>query len=110
MTAVTFGAPRGLDTGALAITVGPSTTVTESVPGRYRIETSDQTAPALAAAVTAFLAERGVAMTDLVVGRTLEDVYFSAVGPEAATSEADAGADETATTRRGGRRRRRSRT
>jgi hypothetical protein len=28
-------------------------------------------------------------MTDLVVGRTLEDVYFSVVGPNAATSDDD---------------------
>ncbi len=87
---VTFGAPSGLDAPALANAVGPSAEVTETQPGRYRVQTPDQPGPALAAAVTAFLAERGIAMTDLVVGRTLEDVYFSAVGPEAATSEAQA--------------------
>jgi ABC-2 type transport system ATP-binding protein len=107
MAAVTFGAPTGLDTSALAITVGPSTNVTESVPGRYRIETSDQPGPALAAAVTAFLAERGVAMTDLVVGRTLEDVYFSAVGPDAATPDIETDANKNTTTSPSGRRRRR---
>jgi ABC-2 type transport system ATP-binding protein len=105
--AVTFGAPANLDTTALATAVGPNTNVTEATPGRYRIETSDQAGPALAAAVTAFLAERGAAITDLVVGRTLEDVYFSAVGPEAATSEADVSAPTTTTGT--GRRRRRSR-
>jgi hypothetical protein len=77
------------------------------VPGRYRIETSDQPGPALAAAVTAFLAERGVAMTDLVVGRTLEDVYFSAVGPDAATPDIEADANKNTTTSPSGRRRRR---
>jgi hypothetical protein len=30
------------------------------------------------------LAERGAALTDLVVGQTLEDVYFAAVGGAAA--------------------------
>lgn len=107
MAAVTFGAPAGLDTAALAVSVGPSSTATETTPGRYRIETSDRPGPALAAAVTAFLAEHGVAMTELVVGRTLEDVYFSAVGPDAATSDADPSEPTTATPAR--RRRRRSR-
>jgi ABC-2 type transport system ATP-binding protein len=89
VTSVTFGAPPGLDHAALAAIVGTRTTVTETPPGRYRVETPDQPGPALAAAVTAFLAERGVAMTDLLLGRTLEDVYFSAVGPDAATSDDD---------------------
>jgi ABC-2 type transport system ATP-binding protein len=105
MTSVTFGAPPGLDHTALAAVVGARTTVTETPPGRYRVETPDQPGPALAAAVTAFLAERGVAMTDLVVGRTLEDVYFSAVGPDAATSDDDA-PEPTPTTDANRRRRR----
>jgi ABC-2 type transport system ATP-binding protein len=96
--AVTFGAPSGLDTAALAKAVGPRTNITEATPGRYRIETPDQPGPALAAAVTAFLAERGVAMTDLRVGRTLEDVYFSAVGPEALPGDVDAASAPTTTT------------
>jgi ABC-2 type transport system ATP-binding protein len=110
VAAVTFGAPPGLDTAALAVRVGPSSNAAETTPGRYRIETSDQPGPALAAAVTAFLAERAVAMTDLVVGRTLEDVYFTAVGPDAATSDAET-SETTATSatraRRRGRRPRR---
>jgi ABC-2 type transport system ATP-binding protein len=111
-TAVTFGAPNGLDETALATSVGPGTQVTETAPGRYRVETPGQTGPTLAAAVTAFLAERGVAMTDLVVGRTLEDMYFAAVGPDAAS---DVDTSEPATTTDpgpgpgAGRRRRRSR-
>ena len=86
--------------------VGPGATVTETQPGRYRVEVAERTGPALAAAVTAFLAEQGVAMTDLVVGRTLEDTYFAAVGTEAAASEADV---VRSTTTDAGRRRRRSR-
>jgi ABC-2 type transport system ATP-binding protein len=105
IAAVTFGAPRGLDARAVETAVGPRATVTETQPGRYRVEVADRTGPALAAAVTAFLAEQGVALTDLVVGRTLEDVYFAAVGPEAAASEVDAPESTTAA----GRRRRRSR-
>ena len=105
---VTFGAPTGLDAAALATAVGPGAHVSEPQPGRYRVESSNQSGPVLAAAVTAFLAERGVAMTDLVVGRTLEDVYFTAVGPDAATSDADPSAAKTTASDR--RRRRRSRT
>jgi ABC-2 type transport system ATP-binding protein len=104
---VTFGAPPGLDTAALATAVGPRTNVEEAPAGRYRAETPDRAGPALAAAVTAFLAERNIAMTDLVVGRTLEDVYFGAVGPDAAGSQSDdATQPEPATTDR---RRKRSR-
>jgi len=103
---VTFGAPPGLDAEPLATIVGPRTNITETPPGRYRIETADQSGPVLAAAVTSFLAERGVAMTDLVVGRTLEDVYFSAVGREALRSDVDT-SDRTHTARAGRRRRRR---
>lgn len=105
IAAVTFGAPRGLDTAAVETAVGPGATVAETQPGRYRVEVAERTGPALAAAVTAFLAERGVAMTDLVVGRTLEDAYFAAVGTEAAASEVDASESTTDA----GRRRRRSR-
>jgi ABC-2 type transport system ATP-binding protein len=110
VTAVTFGAPPGLDAAALAAAVGPGTTIDEATPGRYRVETADTSGPALAAAVTAFLAERGVAMTDLVVGRTLEDVYFAAVGTEAATDGGAPGPAATGTTgRRRPRRQRRTR-
>jgi ABC-2 type transport system ATP-binding protein len=107
VAAVTFGAPAELDTRALASAVGPTTRITEAPPGRYGVETSDQTGPALAATVTAYLAERGITLTNLVVGRTLEDVYFAAVGPEAATSDADASRSTTTDARRP---RRRSRT
>ncbi len=105
IAAVTFGAPRGLDAAAVETAVGPGATVTETQPGRYRVEVADRTGPALAAAVTAFLAEQGVAMTDLVVGRTLEDVYLAAVGTEAAASAVDAPESKSDA----GRRRRRSR-
>lgn len=100
VTVVAFGAPPGLDVAALAAAVGPSTLVAEAPAGRYRVETPDRTGPSLAAAVTAHLAERGIAMTDLVVGRTLEDVYFAAVGPEAAASHSDTTEVATSDTRR----------
>ncbi len=79
-TTVTFGAPAGLDTAALAAAIGDTgILVTESAPGRYRVE-ADAPTPAVTAAIATYLAERGAALTELVVGRRLEDVYFDAVG------------------------------
>src|SRR6202044_270269 len=77
---VTFGAPPALDTAALAIAVGPGTVVTETAAGRYRVEAPAVATPAVTAAVATFLAGRGATLTDLVAGKTLEDVYFDAVG------------------------------
>ena len=82
---VTFGAPPALDTGALAVAVGPRTVVTETSPGRYRVEAVDLPTPAVTAAVATFLAEHGATLTDLVTGKTLEDAYLEAVGAAAVT-------------------------
>jgi len=84
---VTFGAPAGLDAVALAAAVGGGVVVGETAPGRYRVEGEAAGTPAATAAIATFLAERGAPLTDLVAGRTLEDVYFDAVG-EAARDEA----------------------
>jgi ABC-2 type transport system ATP-binding protein len=108
-TEVSFGAPTGLDTAALALALGRGATAAEITPGRYRIEAPGQPAPAVAAALTAHLAERGAGLTDLVVGRTLEDVYFGAVGPEAAAHVDDDAEPSSGTRRRRGRGRGRSR-
>jgi ABC-2 type transport system ATP-binding protein len=99
-TTVVFGAPPALDSAALATAVGPGARVTEVTPGRYRVEATDQAGPAVAAAVTAHLAERGTALTDLVVGRTFEDVYFDAVGPDATAAPGDEPEPATASRRR----------
>jgi ABC-2 type transport system ATP-binding protein len=87
---ITFGAPPALDTAALEAAVGAGTVVNETAPGRYRVEASDVATPAVTAAVATFLAERGATLTDLVAGKTLEDVYFETVGAAAviATDEA----------------------
>ena len=85
---ITFGAPADLDTGALAVAVGGGVVVAETAPGRYRVEGAAAGTPAATAAIATFLAERGAALTDLVAGRTLEDVYFDAVG-QAATQAGD---------------------
>jgi ABC-2 type transport system ATP-binding protein len=87
---VTFGAPAALDTGALAAAVGTGTVVTETVPGRYRVEAAvDRPTPAVTAAIATFLADQGATLTDLVTGKTLEDVYFEAVGTAAAVTGGD---------------------
>jgi ABC-2 type transport system ATP-binding protein len=78
--AVTFGAPPALDVAALAAAIGPAAVVTETAPGRYRVDAPALATPAVTAAVANFLAARGATLTDLVAGRTLEDVYFETVG------------------------------
>jgi ABC-2 type transport system ATP-binding protein len=105
--ALTFGAPARLDVAQLAAAVGPGTVVTETAPGRYRVEAPGRATPAVTAAVATFLAERDATLTDLVAGRTLEDVYFEAVGAAAADDTTKA-ADEPGPPS-GGRRRGRSR-
>ncbi len=84
---LTFGAIHGLDTSALAAAVGPGTTVTETSPGRYRVESESAAGPAGAASVVTWLAGKGVTLGDLTVGRTLEEVYFDAVGEAAAAPD-----------------------
>jgi ABC-2 type transport system ATP-binding protein len=82
--ALNFGAPPGLEVAQLAAAVGPGSVVTETAPGRYRVEAPGRPTPAVTAAVATFLAERDAMLTDLVAGRSLEDVYFEAVGADAA--------------------------
>jgi ABC-2 type transport system ATP-binding protein len=78
---LSFGAPAGLDTGSLAAALGTGAVVTETAPGRYRL--AGAAGPAATAALATWLAERDATLTDLVTGRTLEEVYFEAVGPAA---------------------------
>ena len=99
----------GLDAAALAAAVGPGTTVVETAPGRYRVEAAASETPAVTAAVANFLAARGATLTDLVVGKTLEDVYFETVGAAADEAPAEADEAETRPGRRSARRRGRRR-
>ncbi len=97
-TAVTtFGAPPGLDVASLAAAVGPAATAAEASAGRYRVEypvaPGAGSGPAVTAAIAAWLAERNAALTDLHTGRSLEDVYFDAVGAAAATGTGAAADD-----------------
>jgi ABC-2 type transport system ATP-binding protein len=104
---IAFGAPPALEAASLAAAVGPGTVVTETSPGRYRVEGPSASGPAATAAVANWLAERGAALTDLTAGRSLEDVYFAAVGAEGAAAAEPSDAD--APSAGAARRRRRSR-
>jgi ABC-2 type transport system ATP-binding protein len=91
-----FGAPAGLDTAALGGVLGAGAIVTETAPGRYRIDGAS--GPVVTAALANWLAEHQAALTDLVSGRTLEDVYFDTVGTPPALRDS---ADDPRPTRRG---------
>jgi ABC-2 type transport system ATP-binding protein len=70
---VRFGAAPGLDTAALAERVRAP--VTEVAPGEYVVGAPPD--PPLVAAITAWLAERDLALGDLRAGRaSLEDVFL----------------------------------
>jgi ABC-2 type transport system ATP-binding protein len=70
---IDFGAPPGLDCAALAAALGAA--VTEARPGQYSVAASPS--PALVAQLTAWLAERDLALGDLRAGRqSLEDVFL----------------------------------
>ncbi len=86
---LSFGAVPGLDVEALGAAVAPGTLVTETAPGRYLVRTVGIPTPALTASVASHLAAHGVALTDLVTGKTLEDVYFEAVGRDAASGASE---------------------
>jgi ABC-2 type transport system ATP-binding protein len=80
-TGLVFGAPAGLDTASLAAALGAGARVTEDIAGRYRV--TGVSGPATTASLATWLAERNAALSDLVTGRTLEEVYFEAVRPVA---------------------------
>jgi ABC-2 type transport system ATP-binding protein len=102
---VTFGATAALDVVALAAAVGPGTTAVETAAGRYRVEASEVETPAVAAAVTSFLAAQNATLTDLATGKSLEDVYFETVGAAAETAPEETLASVTGRGRGRGRRR-----
>jgi hypothetical protein len=58
--------------------------VVEHSEGRYRIEGA--AGPAATAVLATWLAERDISLADLSTGRSLEDVYFEAVGAAARES------------------------
>jgi ABC-2 type transport system ATP-binding protein len=78
---VSFGSRAGLEVATLAGALGSGVTVSEVSSGRYRIEGAS--GPTATAVLATWLAERDATLNDLVTGRTLEDVYFDAVGAAA---------------------------
>ena len=103
---VTFGTDAGLETASLAEALGAQVSVAETAPGRYHIEGAS--GPDATATLATWLAARNATLTDMVTGRTLEDVYFDAVGAAALEQTAsDIGAEDSiGDARRRGRRRR----
>jgi ABC-2 type transport system ATP-binding protein len=101
-TGLVFGAPAGLDTESLRAALGAGARVTEDAAGRYRV--TGVSGPAATAALATWLAERNATLRDLVTGRTLEEVYFEAVGPVAMAADEPAlpGAPRRGRTRRRG--------
>jgi ABC-2 type transport system ATP-binding protein len=85
---LTFGAPAGLDTASLAAALGIGASVKERAPGRYDIEGAS--GPEATATLATWLAARQATLTDLVTGRTLEEVYLEAVGSADPESSAPA--------------------
>jgi len=70
---IRFGAPAGLDT--LALGAALAALVVEERPGEYLVRAEPK--PAVIAALTAWLAERDLALADLRAGRErLEDVFL----------------------------------
>lgn len=87
---IRFGGPAGIDTAALAEALGAA--VTEERAGEYVV--AAEAAPATVAALTAWLAERDLALEDLRAGRErLEDVFLRLTADHAASggSEGDPG-------------------
>jgi ABC-2 type transport system ATP-binding protein len=78
---VRFGAPPGLDTGALSVRIGAP--VESERPGEYVVRAAGT--PLLVANLTAWLAEQDLPLADLRAGRQrLEDVFLRLVADEAA--------------------------
>jgi ABC-2 type transport system ATP-binding protein len=72
-TAISFGAPPGVDTRALTERLGAL--VTEIAPGEYRVDAA--ATPGAVATLTAWLAEHDLPLADLRAGRQrLEDVFL----------------------------------
>lgn len=85
-----FGAPAHLDLAGLSRALGAP--AVEEGPGQYRVDV--EPSPKVTAALTAWLAERDVGLTQLRTGRSLEDVYLSLVGPDDADGSPSSSGEE----------------
>ncbi len=105
-----FGAAPGLDLDELEAAIGAEARVTEVLPGRYRVVvtvrataasragTAGPSPGALAASVATWLAQRGIAFSDLRVGRSLEEAYLDALRahgeqPQSESAGSEAGSE-----------------
>jgi ABC-2 type transport system ATP-binding protein len=79
--AIRFTTQPGLDTAALAATLGPGATLGEVRPGSYRLGPPDGTStPEVIATLAGWLADRDLALGDLRTGRSLEEAYLAITG------------------------------
>jgi ABC-2 type transport system ATP-binding protein len=93
-SAISFGAPPGVDTAALSERLGAP--VAEVAPGEYRVDAA--ASPATVATLTAWLAEHDLPLADLHAGRQrLEDVFLRLT--EEARGRGGTGAEEEAPSR-----------
>ena len=99
---VRFGAPAGLDVADLSAALGA--TVIETVPGSYAIDAD--TSGSLVGDLAGWLASRGLSLSDLRSGASLEDAYRAVVG-ELALAEASVDRGLSGRPGTSGRRRRR---
>ncbi len=83
---IRFSTDPGIDTAALAVSLGTGTTVDEERPGSYRLRPSaGAPTPGVVAALAGWLAERDLALGDLRTGQSLEEAYLSITGSRTAT-------------------------
>ena len=75
--AIRFRGPAGIDVAALSAAAGGAA-VREDRRGEYAVDAPPT--PSLLAAVTAWLADHGIAVTDLRTGGGLEDVFLRLTG------------------------------
>ena len=99
---VRFGAPAGLDVADLSAALGATVIVT--VPGSYAIDAD--TSGSLVGDLAGWLASRGLSLSDLRSGASLEDAYRAVVG-ELALAEASVDRGLSGRPATSGRRRRR---
>ncbi len=78
---VRFSTEPSIDTARLAAAIGPGTTVVEEAHGSYRVRVADGTpVPGVVARLTAWLAQRDLAVGDLRTGQSLEEAYLAITG------------------------------
>jgi ABC-2 type transport system ATP-binding protein len=81
---VRFSTDPGIDTVALAASIGPGAGVDEERPGAYRLRLPVGTeTPLVVAALAGWLAERNLSLGDLRTGRSLEEAYLAITGARA---------------------------